>query len=170
MIGNIQIFLTELTRGDLNDRIFRCRWLKLTGTIKIQRPGDHVISGDIYSPSFSSPQITEVKVFFACYGLVNKSFRWNTTCIPGWPVPTHIPRTLQLLTRQSVLMRSYFKWNRNWQFNFNNENSPRLLETQLCLHHQLLIGFTCQNMVLASQKRHIFAKDNSSWYSILGKL
>ena len=162
MIGNIQIFLTELTRGDLNDRIFRCRWLKLTGTIKIQRPGDHVISGDIYSPSFSSPQ----KWKYFLHVMV-----WWTRALDGTPlVPTHIPRTLQLLTRQSVLMRPYFKWNRNWQFNFNNENSPRLLETQLCLHHQLLIGFTCQNMVLASQKRHIFAKDNSSWYLILGRL
>ena len=54
------------------------------------------------------------------YSLVDKRY--------AWPVTTHIPRTFQLLTRQSVLMWSYFKCNSNWQL--SHKNSLRLVDTE----------------------------------------
>ena len=85
---------------------------------EIQRPGHHL--------NFTGLPKLDRKTFFIAvakvpsYSLVDKR--------NAWPVTTHIPRTFQLLTRQSVLMWSYFKCNSNWQL--SHKNSLRLCDTE----------------------------------------
>ena len=78
---------------------------KLTGTVKIGRPGHQVIiSGHIYAPSFSSPQHRESFLH------VNKSLRWNTTCISDHPYSQDLLTVNKAVSPNVVIFQMYQHW------------------------------------------------------------